>query len=371
MAPEILLYLLLLIYCSVLVWLSLGFRSSKLFRYHGQKLNIPVSIIICARNEKETISHCLNSIFSQDYEKELIQIILVDDASNDGTPAQAETLLKYSGTRYILLRNASHLGKKASLIKAVNQAAHEMILFTDADTYSTSANWLKSMLAFQNTHDAALVIGPLGMVKGRGILWALQSIENSVLNLMACGSAHFNSAFLCSGANLLSTKTAFYKAGAYASHLHVASGDDIYFLRDLRALHEKVVFLKNREALVYTHSMPRFKALLAQKIRWAAKIKYNTGARPGYLLSACLAALSLACNLTWILVLAFSFMHPTVGKFVFLVFKPAFDLFLLFLSGRLIPLKGLYGYAPLISLIYPFYALCVGLGALMTKPKWK
>ena len=47
--------------------------------------NYSFSIVIPCLNEKDYISNCLDSIIAQDYDKELIEIIIVDGESNDGT----------------------------------------------------------------------------------------------------------------------------------------------------------------------------------------------------------------------------------------------------------------------------------------------
>ncbi|MBK6340548.1 MAG: glycosyltransferase family 2 protein [Bacteroidetes bacterium] len=44
---------------------------------------IPLSVIICAKNEKENLLNHLPQILSQDYPN--FEVIVVDDGSNDGT----------------------------------------------------------------------------------------------------------------------------------------------------------------------------------------------------------------------------------------------------------------------------------------------
>ncbi|MES2621004.1 MAG: glycosyltransferase, partial [Bacteroidota bacterium] len=44
-----------------------------------------VSIIVPVRNESENIRECLESIFKQNYPKNLFEVILIDDYSTDST----------------------------------------------------------------------------------------------------------------------------------------------------------------------------------------------------------------------------------------------------------------------------------------------
>ena len=44
-----------------------------------------ITIVIPARNEEVLIGQCLESIRSQDYPGELVEVIVVDDSSDDAT----------------------------------------------------------------------------------------------------------------------------------------------------------------------------------------------------------------------------------------------------------------------------------------------
>ena len=55
--------------------------------------NLPsVSFVIPTYNNKELVKRCLDSIFSQDYPKDKIEVITIDGGSTDGT---LELLKKY------------------------------------------------------------------------------------------------------------------------------------------------------------------------------------------------------------------------------------------------------------------------------------
>ncbi|MEM1510004.1 MAG: glycosyltransferase [Thermofilaceae archaeon] len=45
-----------------------------------------VTVIIPTYNESKLIKEKLNNIYEQDYPKELIEIVVIDSASTDGTP---------------------------------------------------------------------------------------------------------------------------------------------------------------------------------------------------------------------------------------------------------------------------------------------
>src|SRR5688572_25622488 len=51
----------------------------------------PVTVLIAARNEEGRIGKCLDSLLAQTYPPEKLQIVVVDDRSEDGTSALLET----------------------------------------------------------------------------------------------------------------------------------------------------------------------------------------------------------------------------------------------------------------------------------------
>lgn len=100
------------------------------------KENIPpVSFIIPTLNEEKRIAECLESVRNQQYPQDKIEILIVDDGSNDRT---IEIAKKYNVT---ILENGSkniERGKSIGLAAAKN----EYILFLDADNRLPHSCWL-------------------------------------------------------------------------------------------------------------------------------------------------------------------------------------------------------------------------------------
>lgn len=100
----------------------------------GDPLLPTVCVVIPARNERRQIERCLGSVLAQDYPA--LEVLLVDDRSDDDTGAMADRIAK-SDSRLRVLRNASlpsgWLGKSHALWKASREVTAEWILFLDAD----------------------------------------------------------------------------------------------------------------------------------------------------------------------------------------------------------------------------------------------
>jgi len=359
------LFVLLAIYICALIWMAIGF--SRTAPLSGSLAPVNITIIVCARNEEKNIGRCLRGILAQQFTGR-IQLLVINDASSDNTVAQAELALAGSRINYKVVTNPVKKGKKQCITYAVQLAEHELVVLRDADTFVTSEKWLREISDMHVRTGAGLIIGPVAIADNYGLLWALQAIENNVLAVLACGSAHFHRPFLCSGANLAFTKKSFAVAGGFNSHRHIASGDDVLLMEDVKKAGLPVHYLKSPHALVYTYPAWSLKSLVAQRIRWAAKFRHNDN-----FLNLFVAALTFLVNLSWLFCLVAAYIDPAFKEeaMLFILIKISTDLLLLFLASGFIKNKRLEWYALPVACVYPVYAVMVSIGTLVTKPNWK
>jgi poly-beta-1,6-N-acetyl-D-glucosamine synthase len=363
------LFAVLVFYAGLLIFFAYGYLKTPVYRSTPYQSDLSVSIIICARNEAKRLPLCLKSLLAQNFNKQDLQLIVVNDASSDETKNIAQSILEASGLEFLILSNNRQLGKKASITKAIAHARHHLILTRDADTFTLSQTWLQEMMQFKREGNYDLIIGPVNIANSKGLLWALQCIENRVLSILTAGSAYFKKPLFCSGANLLFTKTIFEKANGYESHSTIASGDDVLFMEDVKKIKgTRIAFLKSKEALVYTYPQFQLPGLLHQKVRWAQKYKHNPNT-----LNLLLSLLTFSVNALWIFAFIAYFLFPPHHTYflVFVIIKLLPELFLLFLSRRFMSNKHLFWYALAVALVYPFYAVGIAFLSLFLQPKWK
>jgi len=86
---------------------------------------IIVSVIITTKEESGNIANCLKSVIQQDYPKEKMEIILVDNHSTDNT---VEIARKYLDAVYVIGPN-----RAAQLNYGAKKAAGKYILYLDSD----------------------------------------------------------------------------------------------------------------------------------------------------------------------------------------------------------------------------------------------
>jgi len=91
--------------------------------------HVPVSVVVAARNEEANISARLENLLSQEYPRDLMEILVVSDGSTDRTVELAR-LHAANGVRVI--EGPVALGKAAALNIGVANASHEVVVFADA-----------------------------------------------------------------------------------------------------------------------------------------------------------------------------------------------------------------------------------------------
>ncbi len=146
----------------VVIWVYLFFFIIYFkARKHEQELGIinprihpRLSIIVPAYNEEDSIGECIRSILEQDYPRELLEVIVVDDGSRDLTYKIAE----WYSIRYPFIKVVRHivnLGKAEALWTGIRQARGDFIAIIDADTKLASRNTLSRMVYLLEMNDEA------------------------------------------------------------------------------------------------------------------------------------------------------------------------------------------------------------------------
>lgn len=90
-----------------------------------------VSLLISAYNEDRVIEKKLLNSLELDYPKEMLEIVVVSDASEDGTDRIVQ---RHTDSGVKLRRFEGHIGKTACLNKAVPSANGEIVVFSDANS---------------------------------------------------------------------------------------------------------------------------------------------------------------------------------------------------------------------------------------------
>jgi len=322
-----------------------------------------ISIVVPFRNEKQNLPRLVDALSGQNDTN--FEVILVDDHSDDGSLALAETLLQdKAGFRLVRSRGE---GKKLALTTGLDVARGGIIAVTDADSVPAS-EWLSTLRRYFSDPDVKMVFGAVRIMSGKGMWNALQEMEFcSVLGTGVAMHAWKMPVF-CNGANMAFNAEAFRHVGGYQDNLQIPSGDDEFLLRKISARYpDSIRFMNETEAVVDTPPQPTAASFLNQRIRWAGKWRF-TRSVPS-IVAALFMALVQGSYLT-LLGLGLFGLHARAVLFLVLG-KALLEFILIFnvatyLNVRIRPAQFL-----LLQAIYPFYVLITGVLATFSTYNWK
>lgn len=141
----------------VFAWASM--RARRVQKRYRQ---MPVSVVIAARNEAANISARIENLLAQEYPRELLEIIVVSDGSSDRT---AELARLYAGQGVQLLECATSVGKATALNIGVAAATREIVIFADA-RQRFSPNAIAELVSVFHDPAVGAVSGELILVAG-------------------------------------------------------------------------------------------------------------------------------------------------------------------------------------------------------------
>lgn len=180
-----------------------------------------VSIIVPVKDRARELTNCLRSIVDQDYPKNLMEMIVIDDGSKDDSAEVARAF------PCKVLRNSRTEGQSFCRNRGAAEARGEILAFIDSDCVASTA-WLKQLVVcFQWTRVAA--VG--GFVDGYFDHNALDRYEKVFSSLNMGRHVLFctdnQSTFYVPTCNLLVRRDLFLENGGITESLHV--GEDVDF----------------------------------------------------------------------------------------------------------------------------------------------
>lgn len=89
------------------------------------------SCLVACKDDYGVIARCVISLLDQTYPSK--EVIVIDDGSTDGSYEVLQELLEEDPDAFTLLRNEESIGKKRALVRALEGARGEFLIFTDSD----------------------------------------------------------------------------------------------------------------------------------------------------------------------------------------------------------------------------------------------
>jgi glycosyltransferase involved in cell wall biosynthesis len=227
---------------------------------------IPVSVIVCAKNEAENVAKFVPLLATQDYPE--FELVLIDDASNDNTLELFEEFERqYPNVKLVKVENNEAFwgNKKFALTLGIKAAKYEYLLFTDADCRPDSPNWIRGMSS-HFTMQKTIVLGYGAYEKLPGFVNKLIRFETMLTAVQYFSWAKAGSPYMGVGRNLAYKREEFFNVNGFIDHMKLRSGDDDLFVNQAATSKNTAVCFA---ADSFTHSEPKktFKEWFAQKRR--------------------------------------------------------------------------------------------------------
>ena len=240
-------------------WLNLYFsRGKKEITRNPLKSFPKVSVIIPAYNEEKKIAECIESLLNMDYQKNKLEIIVVDDGSTDGTAKVAAGF----EPRGIVLVKKKNGGKGSALNAGLAKASGEFVACMDADSI-TEKDTLKKLLSGFSDEKVAAVTPAMKVYRPKNLLQRLQGMEYVLAILLRKLMSDIDTMQVTPGPFSVYRKSILDEIGHFDEKSLVEDTEIAY------RIHYHKYKIKNvADAYVYTYCPQTLGSLKNQRIRW-------------------------------------------------------------------------------------------------------
>ncbi len=289
-------------------------RFSFLKQVKIDKTNIPISLLICARNEEKNLVQFLPYILKQEYQD--VEIILINDCSQDNTLKIMKSFQQQNPTKIKIVNVTEDKrkwgNKKYALSLGIKSATHNNLLFTDADCKPSSKQWISKMVRnFSKEKEIILGYGAYRFIKGSW-LNKLVRFETLMSALQYFSYSKIGLTYMGVGRNLAYTKSLFFNNNGFENHRHLKSGDDDLFVNQ-NATKENISLSFSKDSFTVSEPKTSFREWIRQKRRHVSTASHYKPIHQillgifysSQLLFWSLAILLLAFNFKWKIILGF------------------------------------------------------------------
>ena len=262
-----------IVYLLLILYIAIGIIRTKTELTDVQP---SVSVVISAHNESQNIGKCLDTILSQNYPPHKLEIIVVNDRSEDNTGIILEKYEKNQSKIKLITIKEVKPGispKKNALTEGVNIATGDIIATTDADC-EPPGEWLKTLVSYF-TPKTGMVVGLAPLKPTAWILSPFTCIDALFGSLIAYGALGWNHAVTCTGRNFAYRRKLFQEINGFSGIDQILTGDDDLFMMKVhRKTNLEIRFMPDASAAVLSSAPLGLKHFITQRKRHLSASKY-------------------------------------------------------------------------------------------------
>lgn len=232
---------------------------------------IPLSVVICAKNEATNLLEHLPIILEQKYAD--FEVVVIDDGSEDNSwSVLTDIASKYAHLRIFQFPKELKrgFGKKEALAFGIQHARNEWVVLTDADCVPATETWLESMSV--GMRDGKEIVLGVGLYhEQKNFVNMLTRYETSLVAMQYLNFCHIGLPYMGVGRNIAYKKSLFQLD--IDMHDDLSSGDDDLFVNAV-ATSKNCTYVFYKASFTYSKAPVDFGSWLIQKQR-----HYSTGIR--------------------------------------------------------------------------------------------
>ncbi len=258
------------LYFIIHIIFFIGFLKSNSIKKADNTNKIKVTVVVAARNEERNISNCISSLKRLKYDKNLLQIILVNDNSTDST--RSMMMKETEGYENFLVidsdknANKNLKGKANAIATAIKTASGDIIMITDADCI-VPEGWAEETVRYYSKN-TQMVCGFTRVNHATSFFAKLQALDWIYLLSLASCSSGIGKILSCIGNNLTFTKKVYNDIGGYEK-INFSVTEDLALMRRIDSDKSyKVIYPIDPECTVTTEECKTIRELYNQKKRW-------------------------------------------------------------------------------------------------------
>lgn len=358
-----------LAYLLIMLLISLGWYLTKVFVPLSIDDFKKVSVIVAVRNEEANIKNLLASLLHQSYPKNLFEVTIVDDNSDDKTLQIIEKFKHENPDLNINVVISKGQGKKEALKEGIEFINNQIIITSDGDCI-VGRDWIMNYISFFENNNAQLVFGPVFYHNSKRLIQKIFSLEFATLVASGAGSSGIGLPLMGNGANMAFRKSAFDKVKIGMSGDKFASGDDVFLMHSIAAKfgNKSVKFIKNKQSIVETTAPESGTTFFNQRVRWGSKAKAYKRIWP-FMVSLVVFIFNVLLGITAILSVFKLWFLALFVLFIILKFLIDFPLIRNYLRFYDQPLNTIMLFP--LEFFYPFYIMLTAVFSIFIPYQWK
>lgn len=224
---------------------------------------VPVSVIIFAKNSASELQNKLSFVLKQNYPT--FEVVLINNVSIDNTSEILEDYKeKHANIKIIDVENteAFWASKKYALTLGIKAAKYNHLLFTEANAKPVSEFWISEMI-HKFTTTKSIILG-YSKYKKEGSLTNIFIRFVNLLTAIKCFTfAKSGTPFMGFKANLAYNKSDFFKVNGFINHLKINNGETDLFLKDA-ATKQNITYTIEKDSFIEIENPKSFKSWLSE-----------------------------------------------------------------------------------------------------------